>query len=415
MNFNGPLDTSALRRVEICNSKLTDQLRLQAIERSGLMNSPKEEVFDRLAFLAAKFLNVPLTIVSIVGDEKQFFKAAHGLPSPFDVSREIPIEDSICRYTLQNEPIIADDATKHELLKHHPTIGPWGIGAFIAIPMMTPDGHVLGAFCAVDTKARPWKDDDILMLKELTASVMREIHLREKISQLEDESILRDKFVAAISHDLRNPLNVAKMGAQLLSDMDGDEQERADISRVICENVDRADKMIQDLLTASRLKAGDKMPLEVSFGNLSSLLHSTVESLQKGHRRTFDIQADKTIDGHWDFDRVRRVVENFSGNAVKYGDESKPIRISVEDHPESARISVHNFGPMIPSGEIENLFNLFKRAQSARDSQHLGWGVGLTVARSLAEEMGGRIEVESTEEKGTIFSLHLPKVRPSLH
>ncbi|MBC7658557.1 MAG: GAF domain-containing protein [Chitinophagaceae bacterium] len=175
MQFKGPFEPDTEKRIEASNRVLLDPSRLEALHRTGLMDTGNERAFDRLAHLAAKFLNVPLTIISLVGDKKQFFKAAYGLPSPFDHTREVPIEDSICRYTLYNKPIIASDVTTDPLLMYHPTVKPSGIGAFIAIPMATAEGEILGAFCAVDNKARPWSEQDIYLLTELTESVMTEI------------------------------------------------------------------------------------------------------------------------------------------------------------------------------------------------------------------------------------------------
>ncbi|MBC7531963.1 MAG: GAF domain-containing sensor histidine kinase [Oligoflexus sp.] len=408
MKFNGPLESSVALRVEACNIILHDEKRLQTLQKTGLMDTANEEAFDRLAFLAAKFLKVPLTIISLVSDKKQFFKAGFGLPSPYDSIREIPIEDSICRYTLQNKEIIAADARKDELLKFHPTVEPWGIGSFISVPMRTHDGHVLGAFCAVDDKVKQWSDDDILLLRELTASVMTQIHLRLKINDLEEEKILREKFVTALSHDLRNPLSVAKMGAEILGDSDTSDEERASISKVICENVDRADKMIQDLLTASRVKAGENIPLNREFGDMVQNISSTVESLKNVHKKDFQFETSDQIDGMWDADRIRRIVENLAGNAVKYGSKEGAVTITLKAVGSMVCLSVHNLGNPIPEIEMLNLFNLFERSPSAQQGDQKGWGVGLSVVHALVEDLGGGIEVVSNEREGTTFTVMLP-------
>jgi len=408
MKFYGNLGPTVAEQVDACNTILRDPKRLAALKSTGLMGSAKEEAFDRLAFLAAKFLKVPLTIVSLVSDEKQFFKAGFGLPPPFDTLREIPIEDSICRYTLQNKEIIAADAKQHELLKYHPTTEPWGIGSFLAIPMRTADGHVLGAFCAVDDKVKYWSDDDILLLRELTASVMTEIHLRIKISELEEEKVLRESFVTALSHDLRNPLNVAKMGAEILGESDSTDEERATISKVISESVTRADQMIQDLLTASRLKAGEKIPLNREFGDMVDIIHTTVESLTRVHKKDFVFERSGPIEGMWDSDRIRRIVENLSGNAVKYGSKGSAVTIALARVEAKVHLSVHNAGTPIPEQELLNLFNLFERSETAQKGDQKGWGIGLSVVKALVEDLGGNIEVQSLDRVGTTFTVELP-------
>lgn len=408
MKFSGVLDSNTQSRVDLCDSNLHNPARLAALRQTGLMDSARDPAFDRIADLAAKLLQVPLTIISLVGDEKQFFVAAHGLPPAYQKSREVPISDSICRYTLNRQSIIADDASQDELLKHHPTIGPWGIGAFIAIPMQLENGHVLGAFCAVDVKPRAWSDQDILLLNELTASVMTEINLRLQIVELKAERELREKTMVALSHDLRNPLSIAKMGAEVLGYGETSPEDKENLLNMISKNIDRADKMIQDLLTSSRFKAGESIPLDMTSSDIVEIVGSTVESLKKVHKKEFHLEIDGSIVGEWDGDRIRRIIENLAGNAVKYGDADQRIRVGLSIHPEGIEISVNNRGPVIPQTELDNLFALFHRSESALVGSQKGWGIGLTVVRGLTQEMGGNVRVESHMDRGTTFSVIIP-------
>ncbi|RYZ53227.1 MAG: HAMP domain-containing histidine kinase, partial [Proteobacteria bacterium] len=326
----------------------------------------------------------------------------------YQESRHVPITDSICRYTLNRESIIAEDASQDPLLKSHPTIGPWGIGAFMAIPMQLENGHVLGAFCAVDVKPRPWHEQDILLLKELTASVMTEIHLRMQILELKTEKDLREKTMIALSHDLRNPLSIAKMGAEVLGYGETSPEDKENLLSMISKNIDRADRMIQDLLTSSRFKAGESIPLDMTSGDIVEIVGSTVESLKKVHKKEFHLDITGEILGEWDGDRIRRIIENLAGNAVKYGDVNQRIVVSLAVHPKGIEISVNNRGPVIPQGELDNLFALFHRSESALVGSQKGWGIGLTVVRGLTQEMGGTVRVESNQESGTTFCVSIP-------
>jgi signal transduction histidine kinase len=407
-SFGGDLPPDTSQRVEKCDQRLTDPARLAALERTRLMDSPREEAFDRLAHLAARALKAPLTIISLVGADKQFFKAGFGLPPPYDQQREVPIDDSICRYTLAGETIIAADAQQDPLLKYHPTTKPWGIAAFIAIPMITRDGQVLGAFCAVDTKVRPWSEEDVHLLSELTASVMTEIELRERVQELELQRDFREQFVATLSHDLRTPLNVAKMGAQLLAE-DVDPLERKRIVGMISDNMDRADQMIRDLLDISRIKAGESVPLEISECDLRGVAASTLESLASIHGQRFVLKSPDLLRGRWDEMALRRILENLVGNAVKYGSPETPITVELEESPREVWIRVHNLGKAIAPENLPALFEAFRRSESAAKSAQRGWGIGLTLVRGLAKEMGGDVGAASSPKAGTTFTVHLPR------
>jgi len=209
--------------------------------------------------------------------------APYGMSAPMNVRREIPIDGSICRYALHNEPIIVGNASQDPFLMHHPATGPWGIGAFLAIPMRLASGHVLGAFCAVDPNPRPWSDEDIFVMRELTASVMAEINLRTYVSELEFEREVRDRFVMALSHDLRTPMTAAKLSAQLLQRKLKDSEKERTLSERIISNMDRADGMIRDLLDANRIKAGEGISLTIAEANLALIIEAAVDDLRDLH------------------------------------------------------------------------------------------------------------------------------------
>src|SRR5690554_7620699 len=142
MQFSGVLDSTTLKRTQGCNRRLVDPARIKAVNNTGLMDAGRQAAFDRLAQLAAKILNVPLTIVSLVGADKQYFVADYGLPSPFKESRELPIDSSICRYILEGESLISFNALNDSLLKFYTSTGPWGIVTLIVIHQINSDCHV---------------------------------------------------------------------------------------------------------------------------------------------------------------------------------------------------------------------------------------------------------------------------------
>ena len=403
--------TDEAKHRSLCDQKLKSPHRLHALARTQLMDTPREAAFDRLAELAARILKVPLTIVSLVRDDKQFFKAAYGLPQPFDVSREIGIDGSICRYTLHGEPIIAEDASEHPLLKDHPSTRPWGIVAFIALPIFSSDGHVLGAFCAVDTKRREWTDDEIAIMQDLTASIMTEIEMRTQVAELEIERDLREQFVATLTHDLRTPMGVAKMAADLIRSDDSDAEEREKLSTMIINNMDRADQMIRDLLDASRIKAGEKVALELKECDLSQIVSAAQDTLTVLHGPRFKCSGlDALALGQWDEMAVQRMIENLGANAVKYGTHDRPVTISTKVTRDEVEISVHNWGNVIPPENLQNLFERYRRSQSAERGNQKGWGLGLTLVRGFAQAHGGSVQATSTAEAGTTFIVRLPRV-----
>ncbi|MDC0713620.1 GAF domain-containing sensor histidine kinase [Stigmatella sp. ncwal1] len=408
MKFLGELDEVATGRTQRCNRRLTDPNRLQAIRDTGLMDTPREEAFDRLARLAAELLNVPLTIVSLVDADKQFFKADFGLPSPFRETRELPIDASLCRYTLEGEPIISSNALADPFLKFHPSTGPWGIVAIIVLPLINPDGHVLGTFCCIEPKVREWTAHELKVMRELTASIMTEINLREQIAKLKTEQNLRDTFVAALTHDLRTPLTASKLSVQLLGRRHADMPSvQSSVARVT-ESLDRAERMIQNLLDASRIKAGKWVSLKVSECDFHEITVRALEELASVYTDRFVLKAEGAIKMVADPTGLRRIVDNLASNAAKYGAPGTPIEVVLGRRGGHVTLQVKNQGPPIDGGELLTIFEPFHRSRSARESAEKGWGLGLPLVKGLAEAHGGRATVTSSAQDGTCFTITLP-------
>ncbi|RYZ17832.1 MAG: GAF domain-containing sensor histidine kinase [Myxococcaceae bacterium] len=408
MKFLGELDEASLARTQRCNRRLTDPNRLRAIRDTGLMGTPQEEAFDRLARLAAQLLNVPLTIMSLVDSDRQFFKADFGLPSPFRETRTLPIDASLCRYTLEGESIISSNAPADPFLKFHPSTGPWGIVALIVLPLINPDGHVLGTFCCIQPSVREWTQQDLTVMKELTASIMTEINLRDQIRKLKAEQNLRETFVAALTHDLRTPLTASKLSVQLLGRRHADlPSVQTSVARVSA-SLDRAERMIQNLLDASRIKAGKRVSLELSECDLHTVAAQTLDELAAVYPERFVLKAEGMFTMRADPLGLRRIVENLASNAAKYGAPGTPIEVVLGRSGEHATLQVINQGNPIAGDELLNIFEPFHRSRSATESAQKGWGLGLPLVRGFAEAHGGKVTVTSSAEAGTCFTITLP-------
>ncbi|WP_163868740.1 GAF domain-containing sensor histidine kinase [Myxococcus eversor] len=408
MKFLGELDAASLARTQRCNRRLGDPNRLQAIRETGLMDTPPEEAFDRLARLAAQLLDVPLTIMSLVDADRQFFKADYGLASPFKETRTLPIDASLCRYTLEGEPIISSNAPADVFLKFHPSTGPWGIVALIVLPLINPEGHVLGTFCCIQPKVREWTEQDLTVMRELTASIMTEVNLRNQIKKLKTEQNLRDTFVAALTHDLRTPLTAAKMSVQLLG------RRHADLASVqtsvtrVSGSLDRAERMIQNLLDASRIQAGKQVALEMGECDFHAVTAQTLDELAALYPERFVLKAEGVFKMKADPLGLRRIVENLASNAAKYGEPGTPIEVLLDRSERQVSLQVRNQGLPIAADELQTIFEPFHRTRSAAESAEKGWGLGLPLVRGLAEAHGGKATVTSSAEQGTCFTVTLP-------
>jgi PAS domain S-box-containing protein len=158
---------------------LADAGRLAALHQTRLLDTPAEAVFDRLARLAARLLDVPIALMSLIDQDRQFFKASVGLPEPWASSRETPVAHSMCRHVLASgQPLVVRDARWDELGHDNRFMGELGAVAYLGIPLLLSSGHVLGSFCVVDRRPRDWTRDDVASLTDLAVMVMDEVELR---------------------------------------------------------------------------------------------------------------------------------------------------------------------------------------------------------------------------------------------
>ncbi len=171
---------------------LARRTRLLTLRRTGLLDSPPEEAFDRLTRLAARFLDAPVALVSLVDEERQFFKSCFGLPEPWATGRETPLSHSFCQHVvIREEALIVEDAREHPLVKENLAIPDLGVMAYAGIPLTTSRGEVLGSFCAIDTKPRRWTEEEIRTLRDLAASVTTEIQRRAEEAPRNGEECFR--------------------------------------------------------------------------------------------------------------------------------------------------------------------------------------------------------------------------------
>ncbi|WP_435010874.1 PAS domain S-box protein [Tundrisphaera lichenicola] len=163
---------------------LKDPGRLSALKASQLMDSPGEELFDRVTRLATRIIGAPVALVSLVDDHRQFFKSAMGLNEPWASARQTPLSHSFCRHVVESRrPLIIGDAREHPQHFGNRAIIELGVIAYLGIPIQTNDGHVLGSLCVIDVKPRDWDSSEIDTLSDLAALVSTLVDLRLGLSR----------------------------------------------------------------------------------------------------------------------------------------------------------------------------------------------------------------------------------------
>jgi signal transduction histidine kinase len=223
----------------------------------------------------------------------------------------------------------------------------------------------------------------------------------------------RNLFLGVLGHDLRNPLGAVSMGAEWIERSGTTNPKQAKVVLGIRTAAGRATQILNDLLDLTRSSFGTEIPLTRTKTDIALLCREIADE----HRainpdRRFEVTHEGDPMGFCDPARLGQVLSNLMGNAVQYGDVSSPITVRVAGNDlETVTVSVHNFGMAIPVETQKMIFQSWMRGQDAKHSPEQGThlGLGLYIAKLIAEAHGGDISVTSNEQAGTTFSFRLPR------
>lgn len=216
----------------------------------------------------------------------------------------------------------------------------------------------------------------------------------------------RERFAAALTHDLRSPLGATMTALELILKLD-DPARMKDIATRALANTRTMSGMVDELLDTMAFHGGKQMHVNLSQADMQDILQEIRSNTAAVPGREMRWNA-RPVQGWWDRDSLRRAIENLIGNAVKYGDPGTPITVTVATGHERVMVAVHNEGTPIPPDEEECIFQMYRRATAANAGVKQGWGIGLPYVRAVAESHGGSIGLDSTRERGTTFTIDLP-------
>ncbi|MGB3669211.1 MAG: HAMP domain-containing sensor histidine kinase, partial [Phormidesmis sp.] len=393
----------------------------------------------------------PVALVSLVDQNRQYFKSCIGLPAPWATSRQTPRSHSFCQHVVSTaEPLVVADARLHPLVKDNLAIAELGVIAYLGIPLTVSEGPVLGALCVIDTQPREWTSRDIETLKELAALVVEQIELRLLATRLHTDylklrqlELFREEAAQMLVHDLRNPLT-SFLGALELTETAGSltsTQQRylavaqtggETLSRMIDSLLEISDSDLTQLeLTLSEVEPAGAIALACQ--QLSPLADKAQVSL------TYEV-ADNAADNTVliaDSEKLRRVLVNLISNGIQHTppgglvtvrsqtERSQTERSQTGQRP-AAHFSVTDTGHGIPAAAFDHIFQKFSHLKAASEAaaktaskaaskttsiegsgKHLG--LGLSFSRLVVEAHGGRIWLESELGRGTTFHFTIPQ------
>jgi PAS domain S-box-containing protein len=255
----------------------------------------------------------------------------------------------------------------------------------------------------------PVKDDSGRVVRWVGLST--DVHeSRQAQAELQRRADFEQHLVGMVSHDLRSPLNAILLSTRsLLRRNSLDEWQTKSVVRVqSC--AERASRMIRDLLDFTQARLGGGILLERRRVDVHEVVRGVLDEVEAAHpgREVRWVREGSGV-GEWDEDRLAQVMQNLVTNALKYSPEGTPVQVASRGEDGAMVLSVHNGGEPIASGQMERLFQPFQRASSEVDKAGRSVGLGLYIVKHLVDAHGGAIDVRSTREEGTTFTVRVPR------
>lgn len=387
-----------------------EQERLATLRRLELLDTAPEREFDDVVRLACELAQVPMALVSLVDEDRQWFKARIGLER-----EETPRDVSFCAHAILSDDLfVVHDARLDSRFSSNPyvTDDP-AIRFYAGAPLRAPDGRRIGTLCILDQVPRvvPTSLRDALEalrrhVETILALRLRNLQLAAFNAELERLRTEKDLLIQFVAHDMKNSLSSIMLNAEALTTVDRLE-EVAEIGTDVLDAAKGLDRLVFDMLDVSRRERGAELRVSLAPVKIDDLLeHAVASARRRALVRRISVTAKWSGSDVVLADRnlLLRVVENLLDNALRYAPNGGSVTLRTTRDGNRLTLSISDNGPGIPSESRERIFSLYEQNESSDPRSR---GIGLAFCRMAVEAQGGRISAEQNDGGGTSFCVNL--------
>jgi GAF domain-containing protein len=343
-----------------------ESLRLADLRSFDILDTVAEEAYDAITYLAAQLCDVPIALISIVDEERQWFKSRVGLDAT-ETHRDL----AFCAHAIHRPSslLVVPDASSDPRFDSNPLVtGDPSIRFYAGAPLVSPAGYALGTLCVIDREPRELTPEQEKALEALSVQVMALLELRRTVRDLEQKqreveaaTAQRDSFMATVSHEIRGPLTAVIGYVELLRAGLPDE-ERSEVLASVAREAADVEYLIEDLLVSARAEA-DSLRVAAVPVRLDAQIAQVLEGLDPVAVAAIDVAVeDCRVVG--DPARVRQIVRNLVTNSFRYGGPA--ITIEVRSAGDSCHLTVSDDGTGIPvSGSVSRSAASLRRRWAA--------------------------------------------------
>ncbi|MDH3444936.1 MAG: GAF domain-containing sensor histidine kinase [Deltaproteobacteria bacterium] len=409
------------------NKPANEGERLSALDAYQILDTDPEQAFDDLTEIASRICGTPIALVSLVDQERQWFKSKVGLEAA-----ETPRRVAFCSHAIlePDKLLIVPDPHRDIRFADNPlvTSAP-KIRFYAGAPLVNPEGQALGTLCVIDREPRNLEPHQIDTLRALARQVIGQMELRKKYIELRELALDLESnkhelerrnteistFYHTLAHELKTPLTAVREFVSIVMDqiagpVTKDQREYLGTAKICC---DQIKTHIDDLLDVTRLETG-KLALDQKISAMVRIIELVVSSTLSAARDK-QLVLRKQVPSDLppvlvDERRIAQVLTNLVSNAIKFTPPRGEIVVSARHDCEEDVIvvEVSDTGVGIEAQHCERIFDRLYQVKKDDAAIKGGLGIGLSLCREIVKLHGGSITVESELEKGSRFIFSLP-------
>ena len=384
----------------------------------GILDTEVEARYDDLTTLVAKFCDVPICLISLIDEDRQWFKSHHGL----DV-RETPREVAFCSHAILGEDILEiEDSRQDDRFHDNPLVTDSPNVIFYAgMPLKDIEANNLGTLCVIDNKPNKLSEEQRNVLRVIAREVMTHFELHRALRTTQDllntaQHLAQSKstFMSNISHEIRAPIQGIRGVTDCLK-QSGLSDRQLKLLDILQESSYTLELLNRDMTDLAMIETGRLKIMAEPFD-----IHALLLQLAIDHKHHFDSKANRlrlTVNPELrmlaigDSNRIRQVLGQLlahANNVTNAGEIHLDAKaIYKESGGFALDLTLIDEGPQLPETVLVNLFERFEEVEACHAAELASTGIDLAIAYKLTRLMGGDLTVKSGESTGSIFNMTL--------
>jgi len=387
-------------------------LRQNSLNNLNILDTDAEEVFDELTKLASMICKTPMALISLVDEDRQWFKSKHGL----DV-KETERDVSFCGHAiLEQEIFIVPDAALDERFLDNPLViaGP-KIRFYAGVVLRDVNQLPLGTLCVLDNVPRHFTSEQLTSLKIIAKQVQSQLQIRHENTRLSQRNEITKEILSLVAHDIKGAFNTVLGSTQLLSrklDKLDKLNEHADLVRInhrVSAASNNVYELFDELLQWARAQFTQNS-VELCELDIKPLVDDVLKVFYapaKAKRVEFNVDIP-LVTAFADSSVTKTIVRNFISNSLKYSPSDEQITIAAEIIDNKIVIFVQDNGEGIPEKMKPYLLSAIQASEQQSLSSPPSHGIGLYLCNTIAQRQHSRIWFDESLKIGTKMYLSLP-------